>query len=1133
MVDSLLGFLLQVSARLRTSRGPAVVFSLLFLVAFTGFAAQEGFISGVVLESRQDENQRNNLLIAVKGDDKAGADRLEIKLKNVSKLDMVSYKLPADWQWKWDGNILSAWGPEARFPLWLRFGLGESPVPRQGDVEVFLDGKRMFRKKGMLVIPRPRAMVADQFENIIQFPPKVSPGDKVEFEALDQDKTPAEGQWAVGGNVAVREEGTLHYQVTLPEQLKIGAGISLSYTDPYGFDLYRTLEYEDVEVMLPVDDKTKPIITGVTEMAFPGSKICVPGNYPTSESRYGLLLDGAELGKPSASSSQVVIHNIPSGTPPGEKLVSGNSTAGFSGENTQRLTIINVKGAIDRNKLLKGESTPLTLWVEGTDTPVTLELSNKTPQIVSLEGGELQEVVTSGGTVNKVQKMVHAVSPGDFKLKYSLTLDSCPGTYFESLFDDARNDFELGRNRTYEAIDKLSEGSGDAHDVARQAQDLFTRAREKIDKGIENGEIGPETARVLRGFISDYESQLKTVLATPLPEKEKIESAPPETPASSPPEEPVVANVTDGWFAPTQGVWQGDDYFDDFAGKQLTRSGPGMWNAELEMVKGRPAVVIGIREKGRRWIKIEGQTNGSTLVPVKFRFKLIQGSSEKIVYTEPEAKNHVALDGPAGVMRPFAASLEAHKGLPRFGHFLFDSAGGYVLEAELIRASGEETGLKVRVSGNVVETFGPNVKFIPAFISEPPASGWMNSFTDLAQRLAASSANDIPVYFPLAPNGLPTSSDPSIRIQVADPGVLTRLWSALPLTKSIEQVKAENSMAILSQRFETDSALTSGGKVVVLLSNDDFDTVRPGGRAEAFAASQKLIVVHFDSSSSTVAHELVHTMPYLWSSDQMLRDVRKRYHNSQDQNYGNGLRIIGFRDRRDGVKAIMGPQSFDNWITQGTYWHLLRAFRSRPDPELLLVRGFIAAGGGAQAGAFSAMYQVMGTADLEAGVGEAGDWGIQVFDASGNRLAHYPFTPHWFVPDLEIERSVVSISQKIPWQPGIKEVVLVGPSGPLDRKIFSDHKPDVVFTNPIGGTKISPTGKNFFVRWQGQDSDGDRLLYSLLYSADNGKHWRMAAYEIPETSFELVVHGHPKRIRLRIVATDGSRSGSDEIHVRL
>ena len=1110
-----------------------VILFLSCLLVVSNFAAGEGTITGVVLESRQDEDNRNNLLVEVKGDEDAGADRLEIKLKGAGEIEMVPFKLPGDWQWTWDGKILSAWGPETRLPLWLRFGLGDSPAPAQGDVEVFLNGKRAYRKKGIPVKPRPKVTVSDQFENIVQLPPGVSPGDVVEFEALDPAKTPAGGTWTVGGTMAAGDMDPFRYRLTLPERLKIGGRLSLSYTDPYGFDLYKTLEYEDVEIVLPDEGEEKPMISGVTEMAFPGSRFCAQGYYPTIESRYGLMLDGLALGKPSASSSHVVIHRIPPKTSPGDKMVSGDRGKGFDGDNKHPLTVINIKGAIDRNKLLKGESTPLSLWVEGTEVPITLELSNNTPQIVSLEGGESQEITTSGGAVNKVQKMVHAVSPGDFKLKYSLTLESCPGIYFESLFDDARNDFELGRSRTYEAIDKLSEGSRDAHDAARQAQDLFTNAREKIDRGIENGDIGPETAKALRRFISDYEAQLKTVLATPLPAEEDIVTAPPETPASSPPEEPVTATVTDGWFAPTQGVWQGDDYFEDLPGKRLTKTGPAGWNAELDMVKGRPSVVIGIREQGRRWIKIEGRTNGSKLVPVKFRFKLIQGANEKIVYTEREAKNHVALDGPAGAMRPFAASLEAHKGLPRFGHFLFDSAGGYVLEAELIRAGGEETGLKVLVSGNVVETFGPNVKFIPVFINDPPAPGWLDGFTGRARRMAAASAAGIPVYFPLTPNGLPTSPEPSIQIQVAEPGVLSRLWSALPLTKSAERVKAENSMAVLSQRFETDSALTGGGKVVVLLSNEDFDIVRPGGRAEAFAASQKLIVVHFDSSASTVAHELVHTMPYLWSSDQMLRDVKKRYHNSQDRNYGNGLRIIGFRDRRDGVQAIMGPQSFDNWITQGTYWHLLRQFRSRPDPELLLVRGFIAKGDGVRAGALSPLYQVMGTADLEAGEAASGQWAIQLLDSAGSKLSHYPFTPRWTVPDLEIERSIVSVSQKVPWRPDIHEVVLVGPSGPLDRKVVSPNTPSVSFSSPIQGTKVKLRENKLAVAWRGSDADGDPLLYSLLYSPDNGRHWRLAAYEIKGTSFELPVHGRPERIKIRVIATDGTRSGLAEIAIRI
>ena len=159
-----------------------VILFLSCLLVVSNFAAGEGTITGVVLESRQDEDNRNNLLVEVKGDEDAGADRLEIKLKGAGEIEMVPFKLPGDWQWTWDGKILSAWGPETRLPLWLRFGLGDSPAPAQGDVEVFLNGKRAYRKKGIPVKPRPKVTVSDQFENIVQLPPRVSPGDVVEFE---------------------------------------------------------------------------------------------------------------------------------------------------------------------------------------------------------------------------------------------------------------------------------------------------------------------------------------------------------------------------------------------------------------------------------------------------------------------------------------------------------------------------------------------------------------------------------------------------------------------------------------------------------------------------------------------------------------------------------------------------------------------------------------------------------------------------------------------------------------------------------------------------------------------------------------------------------------------------------------
>ena len=83
-------------------------------------------------------------------------------------------------------------------------------------------------------------------------------------------------------------------------------------------------------------------------------------------------------------------------------------------------------GSIDRERLLRGESTPLALWVEGTEEVVELRLTNTTPAIISLQGGESQVVATSGGADNRVEGTVQGLQPGPFNLLYELSADPCP-----------------------------------------------------------------------------------------------------------------------------------------------------------------------------------------------------------------------------------------------------------------------------------------------------------------------------------------------------------------------------------------------------------------------------------------------------------------------------------------------------------------------------------------------------------------------------------------------------------------------------------------------------------------------------------------------------------------------------------
>jgi hypothetical protein len=137
-----------------------------------------------------------------------------------------------------------------------------------------------------------------------------------------------------------------------------------------------------------------------------------------------------------------------------------------------------------------------------------------------------------------------------------------------------------------------------------------------------------------------------SVVVAPPPE-ETPHSAPGDTPAYGTSFRPCLTYVTDGWFSPTQAVWQDDPSFEDKPRKQLTRR-PGtdvIYDAELPMVKDKDTLLFGAHHyrlngqqvivDSRDFIVLKGMTNCTVPVPVKMKFTLQNAAGSKTLYTSP------------------------------------------------------------------------------------------------------------------------------------------------------------------------------------------------------------------------------------------------------------------------------------------------------------------------------------------------------------------------------------------------------------------------------------------------------------------------------------------------------------------
>ncbi len=181
-----------------------------------------------------------------------------------------------------------------------------------------------------------------------------------------------------------------------------------------------------------------PKITECTKRIFQGGELCVCGFFPSEFSRRRLLLDGKPLGAPMSGSTDSVIV-LPKNLSPGKHVITwdldafgkiGDPDIGFrqkpSASDRVEFLVLGVQASIDQNKLFTGQGTTLRLKIIGTEEKLPIELENKTPDIVNVEGGTKQVIMTSGGANNTLERKVRGTQRGNFDIKYKLDGPSCP-----------------------------------------------------------------------------------------------------------------------------------------------------------------------------------------------------------------------------------------------------------------------------------------------------------------------------------------------------------------------------------------------------------------------------------------------------------------------------------------------------------------------------------------------------------------------------------------------------------------------------------------------------------------------------------------------------------------------------------
>jgi len=486
-------------------------------------------LSGVVVAARQTPAGQDKLMIAAppKARD-AAVDEIRVELPKKSARAATPLELPAGWSMNRDRKGLVFAGPPATDdkPLTIQVDLGGEKAPPAVAVDLVSRGQVVEHTNATVSKLPGQSKKGDSSSAAL--PPAAAPGQEVTF-SLAPTLVPgwatllvSDGTTPVEATPAPAGDG--HWEVDLPETWQAGSTLTLTANDPWGGTILEE-PFGTQVIAPPAATPEQPAISGATPTVLVGNDFCVCGWFPTAAARNGVALGGTPLGPPVSASPEVLIFSS-ADLKPGATEVAGDAGAGFGSDARAALTMISIGGAVDRNKLLRGESTPVQLWVEGTTKPVKIELENKTPGIVSLAGGEEQTVTTSGGADNRVERTLNAVSPGDFNLSYTVEGTACPCSEGSlprgdgetaTLADDAIAAFRKGREAADRARNGILFGEGDPATAAKEALDALAHARDLLQSGIDDGSIGPNLAETLGGFITEYEEQARNVVETAPP----------------------------------------------------------------------------------------------------------------------------------------------------------------------------------------------------------------------------------------------------------------------------------------------------------------------------------------------------------------------------------------------------------------------------------------------------------------------------------------------------------------------------------------------------------------------------------------------------------------------------------------
>jgi len=164
--------------------------------------------------------------------------------------------------------------------------------------------------------------------------------------------------------------------------------------------------------------------------------------------------------------------------------------------------------------------------------------------------------------------------------------------------------------------------------------------------------------------------------------------------------------------------------------------------------------------------------------------------------------------------------------------------------------------------------------------------------------------------------------------------------------------------------------------------------------------------------------------------------------------------------------------------------------------------------------------------------GTPGEYYIVTSDERNVVLGKYGFTPTfaiWREPEGPVETETFLFSYRIEWKEGTKKIELQDKNGNvLGSREVSANKPEVRLVHPKGG-EVWERGKNYTIKWEASDRDGDPLTFSIAMSMNGGETWFPVDIDVvgDEYSLNTLLLPEGQQYLVRVQASDGASSAED------